>query len=144
MQIHGFEYRCSDKLGHVEQIETDKEDGRATMSKPFSIKDKSEFATHEDFINSRFITISQSVLEAEGSMVDPQVAITARLDNEHFKRVMKGTEHLVYNKLFLATSDQELIYVDNKNTDEDRCNVDYRTVAEYLLPISGCDKTDTS
>ena len=58
------------------------------MSKPFSIKDKSKFATHEDYINSRFITISHSVLEAEGSIVDPQVAITARLDNEHFKRVM--------------------------------------------------------
>ena len=41
VQIHGFDYRCS----HTNKIKTKEFDGRAAMSKPFSIEERDQFTS---------------------------------------------------------------------------------------------------
>ena len=67
VKIHGFDYRCS----HTSKMKSKEDDGRATMSKPFSIKESDQFTSYEDYINSRFITISHNVLKEDESIRDP-------------------------------------------------------------------------
>ena len=54
MQVHDFDYRCSSWYSQAKNAE----DGQAVFSHPYNIRDRTEFETAEDYINSNFMTIA--------------------------------------------------------------------------------------